>query len=133
MKLKQIAKIATLSKKEIKESSKNYVAKILEEKTPEEVLFESVRFEEFFKQINTDLKSHLKENSTYNGAQCTEQSRTSLDYSIDAIWSDLKAQISKREELLKARAKLGKVIFDENGEEVTLCPSSTTSFFKIEL
>lgn len=133
MKLKQIAKIATLSKKEIKESSKNYVAKILEEKTPEEVLFESVRFEEFFKQINTDLKSHLKENSTYNGAKFTEQSRTSLDYSIDAIWSDLKAQISKREELLKARAKLGKVIFDENGEEVTLCPSSTTSFFKIEL
>jgi len=133
MELKNIAKIAKLSKKEISKTANDYVSSILEEKTPEEVLFESVRFEEFFKQINTDLKKHLKENSTYNGAKFTEQSRTSLDYSKDLIWSDLKAKMQDREELLKARAKLGKAIFDENGEEVTLCPSSTTTFYKIEL
>ena len=133
MELKQIAKIATLSKKEISKTASDYVATILEEKRPEEVLFESVRFEEFFKQINSELKSNLKENSTYNGAKFTEQSRTTLDYSKDAIWKELKEAISKREDLLKARAKLGKAIFDENGEEVTLCHSSTTTFFKIEL
>lgn len=133
MELKQIAKIATLSKKEISKTAADYVVAVLEDKTPEEVLFESVRFEEFFKQINSELKAKLKENSTYNGAKFTEQNRTTLDYSVDSVWSELNKQLKERESLLKARLKVGKVIFDDNGDEVPICPSSTTTFYKIEL
>lgn len=133
MELKQIAKIATLSKKEINKTAADYVAAVLEDKSPEEVLFESVRFEEFFGTINKSLKAQLKENSTYNGAKFTEQNRTTLDYSVDSVWFELNKQLKERENLLKARVKTGKLIFDENGDEVPICPSSTTTFFKIEL
>ncbi len=45
----------------------------------------------------------------------------------------LNLELKRREELLKARSKLGKSIYNDEGVEVPLISSSTTTFITIKV
>lgn len=121
------ARLATMSKKELANEANEYAMLILEEKEPEEVLAKTLRVEAFAIALNKALKTQISEPLSYGGVDYSESNRTTLNYKEDAIWKELNNKLKAREELLKARVKVGKVIFDDNGEEVPLISSSTTT------
>lgn len=125
--------LATMSKKELGIEAKKYASNILQEREAEEVLSQTLRIEAFASELNKELKKEITEPLSYGGVDYSEGNRTSLNFKEDAIWSELNDKIKRREELLKARIKVGKVIFDDNGEEVPLVSSSTTTFLKASI
>jgi hypothetical protein len=64
-----------------------------------------------------------------NGFRIEPHTATKYDYSSDPIWSELKAKITKREELMKIAGK-GEVIFDDEGLQITPAIKTSSESFK---
>lgn len=122
--------LAQMNRKELAQEAEFYATKLLEEKEPEEILSQTLRIESFVSAINKELKTKITENTSFGGVEFSEGQRTVLNFKEDPIYLELYNELKNREDLLKARVKLMKPIFDENGEEVPIVSSSTTSFIK---
>ena len=122
--------LSRMNRKELAYEAEFYATKLLKEKEPEEVLAQTLRIESFVSALNKELKSQITENTTFDGVEFSEGQRTVLNFKEDPIYLELYNELKNREDLLKARVKLMKPIFDENGEEVPIVSSSTTSFIK---
>ena len=127
------ARLANMTRKELGQEAEQYAMLLMDNKEPEEVLSQTLRIEAFATALNKSLKKEIKEPLSYGGVDYSEGNRTVLNFKEDSLWCKLNTEVKNREELLKARSKLGKVIFDDNGEEVTLVSSSTTTFLKASI
>lgn len=125
--------LAQMNRKELAQEAEYYATKLLEQKEPEEILSQTLRIESFVSAINKELKTKVTENTSFGGVEFSEGQRTVLNFKEDAIYNDLHNELKNREDLLKARVKLMKPIFDENGEEVPLVSSTTSSFIKASI
>ena len=125
--------LAQMNRKELAQEAEFYATKLLEEKEPEEILSQTLRIESFVSAINKELKAKITENTSFGWVEFSEGQRTILNYKEDPIYNDLHNELKNREDLLKARVKLMKPIFDENGEEVPLVSSTTSSFIKASI
>ncbi len=124
------AHLASMTRKELSNEAEQYAMLLMEDKAPEEVLAKTLRVETFVTSLNKSLKAEISEPVSWGGVEYSEGQRTVLNFKEDAIYLDLYNELKSREDLLKARAKLMKPIFDQNGEEVTLVSSKTSSFIK---
>lgn len=122
--------LSRMNRKELAYEAEFYATKLLKEKEPEEILSQTLRIESFVSALNKELKAQITENTTFDGVEFSEGQRTVLNFKEDPIYLELYNELKNREDLLKARVKLMKPIFDENGEEVPIVSSSTTSFIK---
>jgi hypothetical protein len=125
--------LAQMNRKELAQEAEFYATKLLEQKEPEEILSQTLRIESFVSAINKELKAKVTENTSFGGVEFSEGQRTVLNFKEDPIYNDLHNELKNREDLLKARVKLMKPIFDENGEEVPLVSSTTSSFIKASI
>jgi hypothetical protein len=125
--------LAQMNRKELAQEAEYYATKLLEQKEPEEILSQTLRIESFVSAINKELKTKITENTSFGGVEFSEGQRTVLNFKEDPIYNDLHNELKNREDLLKARVKLMKPIFDENGEEVPLISSTTSSFIKASI
>lgn len=125
--------LAQMNRKELAQEAEFYATKLLEQKEPEEILSQTLRIESFVSAINKELKTKITENTSFGGVEFSEGQRTVLNFKEDPIYNDLHNELKNREDLLKARVKLMKPIYDENGEEVPLVSSTTSSFIKASI
>ena len=122
--------LATMNRKDLSNEAEQYAMLLMENKQPEEVLAQTLRVETFVTSLNKSLKAEITEAVSFGGVEYSEGQRTVLNFKEDPLYLDLYNELKSREDLLKARAKLMKPIFDENGEEVPLVSSKTSSFIK---
>lgn len=122
------AQLANMTRKELAQEAEQYAMLLMDEREPEEVLSQTLRIEAFATALNKSLKNEIKEPLSYGGVDYSEGQRTSLNFKEDGVWLELNEALKGREELLKARSKLGKSIFDDEGVEVPLVSSSTSTF-----
>jgi len=97
------------------------------------VLSKSVRLEKYLTELNSGLKKRLENLESVNGVEFSEGNRTTLNFKEDSEWLNINLELKRREELLKARSKLGKSIYNDEGVEVPLISSSTTTFITIKV
>ena len=110
------------TKKELIKSSTDFANKIVEsgEFNLTEVYAQALRLKESLNAIESRIKKELpEENFEAYGLKATFRSGGStLNYSEDEIYLDLKNQLSHRESLLKVAADSDIEIYDENGVQV---------------
>jgi hypothetical protein len=122
-----------MSSRELKDYANSQLETILQHSEPNEVLSKSVRLEKYLTELNSGLKKRLENLESVNGVEFSEGNRTTLNFKEDSDWLQLNEELKRREELLKARMKLGKSIYDDEGVEVPLISSSTTTFITIKV
>ena len=122
--------LATMNRKDLANEAQEYAMLLLENKQPEEVLAQTLRVETFVTSLNKSLKAEINEAVSFGGVEYSEGQRTVLNFKEDPVYLYLYNELKSREDLLKARVKLMKPIFDEKGEEVPLVSSKTSSFIK---
>ena len=133
----QERELYSLSQKEIAELAQQHAAEIAEAQMHDEYLKKIKQVQEYVTNLEKVLKDSIMSN--WNGEfyspliDVKMSGRSALNYKEDAVWCDINAQLKAREDLLKARAKTGKTIFDENGDEVPLVSTSTTDFLTIKI
>jgi hypothetical protein len=122
-----------MSSRELKDYANTQLEAILKHSEPNEVLSKSVRLEKYLTELNSGLKKRLENLESVNGVEFSEGNRTTLNFKEDSEWLNINLELKRREELLKARSKLGKSIYDDEGVEVPLISSSTTTFITIKV
>ena len=122
-----------MSSRELKDYANSQLETILQHSEPNEVLSKSVRLEKYLTELNSGLKKRLENLESVNGVEFSEGNRTTLNFKEDSDWLQLNEELKRREELLKARMKLGKSIYDDQGVQVPLISSSTTTFITIKV
>ncbi len=122
-----------MSSRELKDYANSQLETILQHSEPNEVLSKSVRLEKYLTELNSGLKKRLENLESVNGVEFSEGNRTTLNFKEDSDWLQLNEELKRREELLKARMKLGKSIYDDEGVQVPLISSSTTTFITIKV
>jgi hypothetical protein len=119
-----------MNSRDLKREAIAQAKSMLEDNEAEQIYSKSVRLEKYLSEFNTAIKPHLEHLETFNGVEFQEGNRTTYNYKEDSLYRELEKQLSDRKKLLEMRAKLSKVIFDDEGVEVTLVSSSTTTFIK---
>ena len=117
----------------LKKEAIQQAEKLLEFDDAESIYSKSVRLEKYLTEFNKTIKEKVSRCETFNNVEFSEGQRTTYNFKEDAEWSELNSKLKEREDLLKMRSKLGKDIFNENGESVTLVSTSTTSFIKANI
>ena len=119
------------NKKEIQFSSKKFITELLDagEVNKYELLAQAKRMSEALDVINTELLKVLpQENFEEFGLKGTfKNGGNRINYSDCEIWSDIKKELTEREELLKLALKSDKEIYDEAG---VLVPKVSTTPIK---
>jgi hypothetical protein len=122
------AQLATMNRGQLAQEAEEYAMLLMDDRRPEEILAQTLRVETFVLSLNKSLKAEINEPVSFGGVEYSEGQRTVLNFKEDPLYLDLFNELKSREDLLKARAKLMKPIFDENGEEVPIVSSKTSSF-----
>lgn len=122
------------TKKEVQLSSKKFVKEIIDngEIDTIELLTQAVRINEALQIVTDELKNSIpQENFEAFGVKGTYRNGGStLNYSEDPIYNELKEKLKEREELLKASKKISDPVYDSEGIEV---PKVSESFRKSSL
>jgi endo-alpha-1,4-polygalactosaminidase (GH114 family) len=133
----QQRELYALSQKEIGQLAAEHAQQMIEAEQEDEFLKKVKQVGEYVTTVEKALKDSLinKVNGDYYSQLIDVKlsGRTTLNYKEDSVWCEINAQLKAREDLLKARAKTGKTIFDENGEEVPFVSSTTTDFLTIKV
>jgi phenylalanyl-tRNA synthetase alpha subunit len=133
----QQRELYALSQKEIGQLAAEHAQQMIEAEQEDEFLKKVKQVGEYVTTVEKALKDSLinKVNGDYYSQHIDVKlsGRTTLNYKEDAVWCEINDQLKAREDLLKARAKTGKTIFDENGEEVPFVSSTTTDFLTIKV
>lgn len=122
------------SSKELEQMAQQQAQEIIESEWQDEVIYKATKVSKYLESLIKPVKNSLIGKPYYSTLiDVKESGRTVLNYNEDAEWFELHTKIKEREELLKMRVKLGKVIFDNEGVEIPLVSSSTTDFLTIKL
>lgn len=122
------------SSKELEQMAQQQAQEIIESEWQDEVIYKATKVSKYLESLIKPVKNSLIGKPYYSTLiDVKESGRTVLNYNEDAEWLELHTKLKEREELLKMRVKLGKVIFDNEGVEVPLVSSSTTDFLTIKL
>jgi hypothetical protein len=110
------------NKKELELSSKKFAQNLVEsgEYDIYELVAQSERYKLAISEINAILKDKLpKEKHNAFGIEFNPMNgRKMIQYSDDAVWSDLNKQLKDREELLKVALSSDSEIYDSEGVQV---------------
>lgn len=110
------------TKKEIQQSSKDMIDRILQEgnHNPTELLSQAIRLKEALTVIEKELRNSLPQED-FEAFGMTGTYRDGGDipqYEEDEIYRSLKKDLKDREEILKAALKLKNTVIDQYGNEV---------------
>lgn len=119
-----------MSSRDLKSEARKQSEIMLQESDAEEIYSRSVRLEKYLTEFNKSIKPHIENMEIVNGVEFQEGQKTTYNFSEDAEYRELEIALKARKDLLQARVKLSKPIFDEKGEEVILVSSRTTGFVK---
>jgi len=127
------------SKKEIIDKAREWAMQIADEEYGSESLnkrYASIqRIKEYIDTIQKEFKDAICDGMTEKELEChgvkftKVDGRSSLDYSNDEVWSELKAKLKEREELLKVAYKSKETIYDNEGVEVPKCPEKPSKAY----
>jgi hypothetical protein len=110
------------NKKEIQFSSKNFIAKLLDDGNVNkyELIAQAKRMQEALDTITAELLKVLpEENFEEFGLKGTYRNGgETINFKDCEIWSDIQKELKDREEILKVALKSDKEIYDENGVQV---------------
>lgn len=119
-----------MSSRQLKAEAQYQADQMLQDLNAEEIYSKSVRLEKYISEFNKSIKNHIKNMDTINGVEFQEGIRITFNFSDDPEYKELETLLNERKDLLQARVKLMKTIFDHKGEEVPLVTSKTTTFIK---
>lgn len=127
------------TKKEIIESARNWAEQVADEEFGSESLNKRLasieRVKEYINTVSKVLKDAITDGMNDKDLEChgvkftKVEGRSSLDYSTDEVWTDLKNKLKEREELLKVAHKSQENIYDSEGVEVPKCPLKPSSAY----
>ena len=118
------------SGRQLKAEAEYQANQMLQDLNAEEIYSKSVRLEKYLSEFNKSIKDHIKNMDPINGVEFQEAVRVTFNFSDDPEYRELEELLKSRKDLLQARVKLMKTIFDEKGEEVPLVTSKNTTFIK---
>lgn len=129
---------STFSKREAIKTGKDLVLKAIEEGNvdKEQLLANLSRLKWVLESADTELRSRIEiyEKKTVLGLEFNYQSGgNTTNYSDDAVWRDLKAKLTHREDLIKLALKSEFDFYDEEGvkvEKVSLTPRKSSITIK---
>jgi uncharacterized Fe-S cluster-containing radical SAM superfamily enzyme len=114
-----------------------HIQQAIEHEHHDIVLAKAKKLNEYLEVLEKGIKKDLlpKINGQYYSTEIDVKlsQRTTPNYKEDEEWVQLNKALKEREELLKMRIMLGKVIYDNEGVEVPLIGSSNTEFLTIKL
>tara|TARA_R110001606_G_C15116666_1_gene621587 strand:+ start:126 stop:551 length:426 start_codon:yes stop_codon:yes gene_type:complete len=122
--------LMAMSSRDLKAEAQQQADQMLQESNAEEIYSKSVRLEKYLAEFNKSIKSHIENMDTINGVEFQEGQRVTFNFADDPEYRELETLLKGRKDLLQARVKLMKTIFDDQGEEVPLVTSKTTTFIK---
>jgi len=119
-----------MSSRQLKAEAEYQADQMLQDLSAAEIYSKSVRLEKYLSEFNKFIKDHITNMDPINGVEFQEAERVTFNFSDDPEYRELEKLLKSRKDLLQARFKLMKTIFDEKGEEVPLVTSKTTTFIK---
>ena len=122
MRLQEVSSLypANFTKKEAVKTGKDLVKKVLDDGNVSILEFGAnmIRLNEVVSSVVAEVRNNIKdiEKQTVHGVEFNPvNGGETLNFKDDEIWSDIKKELSEREELLKVAYKSKGEIYDEGG------------------